>query len=473
MILDSTVTLCLTARRLIFVMMASTGLWAQEPGRQQPSPAPMSIKEAVESALRNYPSIRVSQEEISAAAAGIQLARTAYLPRVDALAQVNRATRNNIFGMLLPQSVIPSISGPVLGTNNFGTAWGSAVGVLVTWEPFDFGLRHANVNIATAARTSREATLKRTQYEVVVAATDACLTLAASQETVRAAQAGVDRADVVLRSTNALVKAELRPGADASRADAELAAARTQVIQAQQSTEVARATLAQFIGVEPSQIALSTPALATLPKVENPQAIDIAANPVAAQQNAVVKQAQAELHALERSYFPEFYLQGSAYARGTGAELNGKNLGWMNGLGPTTQNYALGFTVKFPVMDRASIEAREAEQAANIRAQTARAQQIATDLRAQWNRAVATLDGARRVAANTPVQIAAARAATQQATARYEAGLGTIDQVAEAQRLLTQSEIDDALARLGVWRGLLGVAAAAGDIQPFLAEVSR
>ena len=63
---------------------------------------------------------------------------------MDALAQVNRATRNNVFGLLLPQSTIPSISGPVLGTNNLGTAWGSASAVLVTWEPFDFGLRRAN-----------------------------------------------------------------------------------------------------------------------------------------------------------------------------------------------------------------------------------------------------------------------------------------------------------------------------------------
>jgi outer membrane protein TolC len=77
------------------------------------------------------------------------------------------------------------------------------------------------------------------------------------------------------------------------------------------------------------------------------------------------------------------------------------------------------------------------------------------------------------VAANTPVQAAAARAATEQATARYQSGLGNIDAVAEAQRLLTQAEIDDALARLGVWRRLLGVATAAGDIQPFLAEVSQ
>jgi hypothetical protein len=48
-----------------------------------------------------------------------------------------------------------------------------------------------------------------------------------------------------------------------------------------------------------------------------------------------------------------------------------------------------------------------------------------------------------------------------------------MDEVAEAQRLLTHAEIDDALARLGIWRGLLAVATAAGDIQPFLAEASR
>jgi outer membrane protein TolC len=77
------------------------------------------------------------------------------------------------------------------------------------------------------------------------------------------------------------------------------------------------------------------------------------------------------------------------------------------------------------------------------------------------------------VAANAPVEVSAARAATGQATARYRAGLGNIDEVAEAQRLLTQAEIDEALARLGIWRGLLGVAAAAGDIRPFVAEASQ
>jgi outer membrane protein len=440
---------------------------------QQAPPAPLSLAQAVQAAVRNYPSVAVSQEEINTAAAGIQLARTAYLPRIDGLGQVNRATRNNVFGLLLPQSVIPSMSGPVLGTNNLGSAWGSAIGALVTWEPFDFGLRQANIAAATASRAKSEAALKRTQYDVAVAAADACLTLQASQETVRAAQAAVERAETIARTIHALVNAELRPGADASRADAESAAARTLVAQAQQASDVARANLARFVGGEPAQVQIAAPGLAQLPAARETPAPDPAANPIAMEQNAAIEQVKAELKALERAYFPRFYLQGSAYARGTGAETNGNILGGLNGLAPSFQNYALGFSVTFPVFDFAAIQAKQAAQSANLRAQTARLRQIATDLRAQWNAAAATLEGARGIAANTPVQVTAARAAVEQATARYQSGLGNIDAVAEAQRLLVQAEIDDALARLGVWRGLLAVATAAGDIQPFLAEVER
>jgi outer membrane protein TolC len=441
-------------------------------GQQAAPPSGLTLSQSVESALRFYPSIQISQEQIQAAAAGIQLARTAYLPRVDVLAQANRATRNNVFGLLLPQSIIPSMSGPVIGSNNLGTAWGSAIGTLVTWEPFDFGLRKASVDAAAAARSQQEATLKRTQFEVATAAADAYVTLVAAQETVRAAQAGVDRAEVLARTIDALVNSQLRPGADSSRAQAELAAARTQLIQARQAVEVGRANLSQFVGIEPSQITIAAPRLLELPPPRDAAPLDPAANPIAMEQSARIEQLRAQLRTLERSYFPRFSLQGSAYARGTGAELNGINLGGLNGLAPSTQDYALGFTVTFPVFDKAAIQAREAGQSANIRAETARYRQIAIDLKARWNRAVATLAGARNVAANTPVEVAAARAATQQATARYQSGLGNIDEVAEAQRLLTQAEIDDALARLAVWRALLGVAIAAGDIQPFLAEAS-
>jgi outer membrane protein len=438
----------------------------------QVTQSPITIQQVVEAALRTYPAVRVSEEQINAASAGIQLARTAYLPRVDSLAQVNRATRNNIFGLLLPQAVIPSISGPVLGSNSLDSVWGTAVGATVTWEPFDFGLRNASVAAATAAKTRNEATLKRTELEISVAAADAFLTLIATQETVRAAQAGVDRAQALSQSVRAQADAQLRPGADVSRTEAELAAARTQLVQAQQAQDIARALLSQFVGIPPDQITVAAARLLQLPSEQTPSPFDAAHNPAAVEQNTLIDQKKAELQALEKSYVPRLFVQGSAFARGTGAQTDGTRLGGGNGLAPSTQNYALGLTITFPLFDFASIHAREAAQSATIRAETARYQQITTELTTRQNAARAALEGARKTAANTPVAVTAAMTASQQANARYQAGLGTIVEVADAQRLLTQSEIDDALARLGVWRALLSTAAATGNVQPFLANAA-
>jgi outer membrane protein len=457
-----------SATKLLFLLCLAI------PALCQQANAPLSIEQAVEAALKNYPSIRVTQEQMNASAAGIRLAQTAYLPRVDGLGQLNRATRNNVFGLLLPQGVIPSISGPVIGSNNFGSVWGSALGVLVTWQPFDFGLRRANVAVASAARDQAQATVNRTRYDVSVATADAFLTMIAAQQTAEAAGAAVDSWQVLLKSIHALVAAQLKPGADESRVEAELAAAQTQVAQAEQAIEVARANVAQFVGISPPQLALQAGKIVTqLPPATPSTPLSVAANPLAVEQNAAVVTAQAQLRALQRTDYPQFFLQGSAYARGTGAEINGGRLGGLNGLAPTTQNYAIGLTVVFPFMDRFSIREQEAAQTAAIRAGQSQYQLIATNLQAQFNQALAALAGARRVASNTVVEVSSAQTALQQATARYQAGLAPIDDVAQAQRLMVQARIDDALARLGVWRAALQVETARGDIQPFLAEATR
>src|ERR1017187_10367293 len=138
---------------------------------------PIALRDAVQQASVNYPSVRVSQEQVNAAAASIRVARTAYLPRVDAMAGIDRATHNNIFGMLLPSQVIAPISGPTLQTNNFNNVWGSTAGFLVSWEPFDFGLRRANVTAAEATRERAQAGIARTQLEVETLTADAFLTI--------------------------------------------------------------------------------------------------------------------------------------------------------------------------------------------------------------------------------------------------------------------------------------------------------
>jgi outer membrane protein len=101
----------------------------------------LTIIQVVQDTEQNYPAIHVTEQDLNAAVANIRLARTSYLPRLDGIVQVNRATRNNVFGTLLPQNTLPSMSGPVIGTNNAGSVWGSATGLLINWQPFDFGLR--------------------------------------------------------------------------------------------------------------------------------------------------------------------------------------------------------------------------------------------------------------------------------------------------------------------------------------------
>ena len=87
--------------------------------------------------------------------------------------------------------------------------------------------------------------------------------------------------------------------------------------------------------------------------------------------------------------------------------------------------------------------------------------------------AAAYLQAARAIAANTPIQLAAARQSETQARARYDAGLATIVEVAEAQGLLAQAEVQDQLARIDIWRALLAEAVARGDVNPFLAILRR
>jgi outer membrane protein TolC len=136
-------------------------------------------------------------------------------------------------------------------------------------------------------------------------------------------------------------------------------------------------------------------------------------------------------------------------------------------------NYAVGVNVTFAFMDFASIHAREANQAATVRANRSNEQLADRNLREQFAKAKAVVHAAREVAANTPVEVKAAHTAFDQAKARYQAGLVPIDDVAQAERLVVQAEMDDSVARLSVWRALLQLDASRGDIQPFMQIVSK
>jgi outer membrane protein len=445
------------------------------PYRAQAQPADVfTLDRAMQYALDHYPTVRAAVEQVAASSAGVTVARSAYLPRLDALWQSSRATTNNVFGQVLPQSVIPALTGPVLASSSSQSVWGSTTGALFTWEPVDFGLRSAAVAGAEAAVSQARAGEALTRLEVQSAVGAAFLNLVAAERTVTAAQADVDRRDALSRTVHALVDNQLRPGAEASRADAERAAALTRLIQAQQASTIAHTVLARVLGVTAGVVRADGDALLErMPPAgvaAGPAPIETAAShPLAQARQAAVDAAVAQQQVLARTDLPRLYLQSSVFARGSGADPNGMLDGGASGLGLDRANWAAGFQIVFPnVFDFRALNARRAAAAATARAETARHDETLLTISSERQAAAAMVQAARAIAANTPVQVAAAQESLTQATARYQAGLTGIIEVADAQNLVAQSETVDQIARVDVWRALLAQAVADGAIEPFL-----
>jgi outer membrane protein TolC len=130
-------------------------------------------------------------------------------------------------------------------------------------------------------------------------------------------------------------------------------------------------------------------------------------------------------------------------------------------------------TILFPdLFDYAALRARKQALAASEREEAARYDQTIQDLTGRLGQARILFQTALQVAKNTPVELQAARATETQSRARYQAGLATIVEVAEAESLLAQAEIGDAVARVNAWRALLGIAEAQGNLEPFLQIVA-
>src|SRR5215216_5079245 len=236
--------------QLTLGVLASIVISASVAAQPQPSlssTATLTLDQAIREALERYPAVQEQRARARAAEEGIAVARTGYLPRVDLLWQENRATHNNVFGLVFPQGIVPPVSGPVLSRAS-DSVWGSAAGALISWDAVDFGQRKAAVDTARAQQIAASARTAVTELDSAAAAADAFLTVLAADASVRAAQANVDRLQVFADAVRTLVTNQLRPGVDQSRAEAELALARNQLLQAQQTADIARASLAEAIG---------------------------------------------------------------------------------------------------------------------------------------------------------------------------------------------------------------------------------
>jgi outer membrane protein TolC len=270
----------------------------------------------------------------------------------------------------------------------------------------------------------------------------------------------------------ALTRSELRPGADLARIEAESVANEVQVVRAEQAVAQARALLEQYTGEPAPAVLNAAPFLAGSTPSRTPVESGIpAAHPYMRERQLSIDEIVARMKALEKGWYPRFSTLAAAFGRGSGARVNGPFAGGGHGLYPDNGNWAVGFSATFGILDYKTLRARKELELQRQRTEEARRELTRRELSGRMAQSRAQLESARRTAELAPRQQAFLKTALEQTTARYRAGLGTLLEVADAQRQLTQSEIDAALAALAVWRAELAVAYAQGDLEPFLARI--
>ncbi len=448
-------------------ILTELALYAQQP--TGPAVRPFTVQEAVDYAVAHYPAVQASLERYNAARAGVGLARTNYLPDLDGVWQVDRGSRESVLGVLLPQypNILTGTQGSVTAHSN-RPFWTSGAGVLLSWEPFDFGYRHAEIQSAMATEQRTQEQIALTRLGVSSAVAEASLALLADEQRVAASQADLDRRQVFARSVHALVDARLRPGADASRADAEVAASRTRLIEAQRDQQVGSIALAQVLGLTGTSVSIVAGPFLQTPPPEAWVPPPASRNPSSLVQQGRVQEEMARIRVLNHAWYPHLDTEALLSGRGSQEESSGADGPASAGLTFSADNWEAAVTAQMDLTGIFAIRERKKVEIANQRQQEQLYNQTLVQVNAQQQTALAELAGARRVAQNTPVELDASRQGELQATARFRAGLGTSVDVAEAQDLLAQAELDDSLARLSIWRALAELAAANGDLTPFL-----
>ena len=226
------------------------------------------------------------------------------------------------------------------------------------------------------------------------------------------------------------------------------------------------------MGQAGANLTVDAGALLELPPDASPLTTDVTRHPWMLAQQATLNVILARRHVLDRSYYPKLNWQTAVFGRGSGALVD-KQLKFTRGFYPDTANWATGLSLSFSPTDIFALRAKKRVETFNYTAEQARYEQTSQRLKAEDAKAKVMLDAARKLAANAPLQLKAAQETELRIRARYQAELATVTEVAEAQRLFAQAEVEHALAKLSVWRALLAQAKANGDLQPFLALIKR
>jgi outer membrane protein len=406
------------ARGTVAVTTALLVAVAGQAFAQAPS---LTLQEAEQRALQNHPLLRATQFASAAAREVVREARSAYFPTV--VGSVTGAAA-------LDGSRIAAggLNNPII-YDRFAT--GVSVGQLVT----DFGRTRAIVRGSTLSADARAQDVDDERGFVLLEVDRAYFGVLRAQAVERVSQATVDARRLVLDQVTALARSNLRSGLDVSFATVNLSSAQLQLVQAQNETQRAFATLAVALG-DASLTAYSVTEQ-PLPPQPLPDSASLVADALRQRPDVLA----ARLTAESATAFAD--AEGDLW-RPSIVAVGAAGLAPYHQVGIEDRYAAAAVNVSVPILNGSLYSARHAEASLRARGVSARLRdlenQVRRDVQIAWLNArtdFQRLDLTRQLSEQ-------AASSLDLAQARYELGLGSIVELSQAQLNKTQADLEGA-----------------------------
>lgn len=397
--------------------------------------SPLTLDEALETARKNHPKVVEARETLRGAEARTGLAFVNYYPQISVAADWSKG-RSFL-------TALESIRSTQVHT--------AALNLKQTI--YDFGRTAGQVDAARNNREAADKALAVTRQELVLRVRSAFYLLLASEKQVVAVKETVMARQEVFRRAQEFFAQGIRAKVDVARAEANLYAARSALIRAENNKDIARVELANAMGIvsledrsliEPQLVA------ATLPERCQAQEDAVKRRAELHQLAALKSAADANLRTARGSYLP--ILTGTASA------------GYADRNFPPDGNiWAVGLNLTVPLFSGFSSVEQVREATANIHAIEARQNnlklQIGKEVESAW---LGVSEAAARIA-STGKEVDAANESKALAEGRYQEGVGSIIEVTDAQSQALEARTANIQAMYDYYTAMAGLDHAIGN----------
>ena len=450
-----------------FLTVATIAASLLESGASQAQRHVLSVKEVLTLIETGQPRLRAYKEQSAAAGDNIDLARNTLVPNLTGGYQAGYATDNNITGMSYPGLLMP-ISGPVAAHSSNTLIPGTALAAYLQWTPLTFGQRAAAVEKAAAQYKLSGSVYDNALFQQRYMGVLTYIGIVYLQRLLGTQQANIDRTQTGLQQSLALAKQGLRPGLDTVQFQALLAQATMERLNTQRLYIAQVLELCRLTGLpdRPEDLRFSDTTLALqLPVLPDTTGV-YTLNPAYQYYQAQVALSAASLKEVQRGWRPRLDVWANAYSRGSGIDASGvvnKAEGWQL----SRTNMGAGLQLSFPILQFSRVNIQKRQYHNLLEADKDQLAQVDLNLRRQVETAESNYRQDLLVAQEAPVQSRAARLSYQGLELSYKSGLVDFTRLTQGQYQLLNAEMTEADANLQVWRALLDIGVAKGNLNLF------